>query len=55
MSECTSTTTITILYYTFTILNEIWDGPLGKAFREWFAKTNTLPAGPKKIALLNIQ
>lgn len=54
MIACTTATGLTILYYTLTILEEIWQGPVGKAFQDWFSKTHALPPGPKKISLLKI-
>lgn len=53
---CISSTFITTLYYTFEVINQIWDSPLGDAFKEWYKKINGLPkeAERKKEELLKI-
>jgi len=34
---------LTVIYNTLQVLNELWDGPLGKAFRDWYDSTHKLP------------
>lgn len=51
---CISSTFITTLYYTFEIINQIWDSPLGDAFKEWFAKINAMPKSIQ-LDLFNIE
>ena len=45
-------TFMTILYYTFLVLDEIWKSPVGQAFKEWFEKTKALPNSVVKQNLL---
>lgn len=42
------TTFMTILYYTFLVVDEIWKSPVGVAFREWFEKAKALPKSSVK-------
>lgn len=50
---CSPETFLSILYYTIMALEQIWEGPIGELFKEWFKKTHQLPKGPQKSALLN--
>jgi hypothetical protein len=45
---------LTILYYTFLVMDEIWKSPLGKTFKDWYEKTQKLPKSAAKQDLLAI-
>lgn len=45
---------LTILYYTFLVMDEIWKSPVGKAFKDWYEKTQKLPNSVEKKNLLLI-
>lgn len=44
---------VTILYYVFAILDEIWQGPLGDAFKNWYKETKGLPSSETRRNLLS--
>jgi hypothetical protein len=46
---------LTILYYTFLVIDEIWKSPVGAAFKEWFEKTHALPKSEVKNSLLGLK
>lgn len=47
-------TFLLILYYTFQVMDEIWSGPVGNAFREWFKQTKKLPEKEATTRLLAV-
>jgi uncharacterized protein YukE len=44
-------TFLTILYYAFMIVSDLWQGPLGKAFREWYSKLNNMPEEQRALII----
>ena len=35
---------ITVIYTALQVLDELWQGPLGEAFRQWYAQQKQTPA-----------